>query len=40
MNFLNKKYTSLHGSSPFTANQPTHGQTHSRSFLPSSSSIR
>ena len=40
MNFLNKKYTSLHGPAPFTSNPPSHGHSHSRSFLPSSSSIR
>ena len=33
MNFLNKKYTSLHGSSPYQ-------NTNSSSFLPSSSTIR
>ena len=37
MNFLNKKYTSLHGNAPF---KPTANHSHSRSFLPSSSTIR
>lgn len=32
MNFLNKEYTNLHGNSPYQSN--------SRSFLPSSSTIR
>lgn len=32
MNFLNKKYTSLHGTSPYQSN--------SRSFLPSATTIR
>ena len=35
MNFLNKKYTNLHGNPPLN-----HSHSHSRSFLPSSSSVR